>query len=519
MNELVKKYFAINNNIQLKSDFEELYFSHPNYPSLFSITDSLEALGIENVAIKFPKEKISELPDIFLANFDGHFVLVHKNNTEVRIENENGENSKLSISSFVDGWNGIILIIEPKIFIGNDVRKSKSNFSSFLVLFFFVAASFLYFGVSSVQIFCVLISLAGVLISILILKEKFGISSDIVSKICTGQETSCNSVIKSGNRKIIKNVTFSDIPIIFFGSSLFSLLLDPANAVAIIALLSFFSIPIILYSIWLQKAVLKKWCPLCLIVSLLVIIQSLPLFYFQSISMPEILGNGYYSYLSFGAVFILWVFINPLIEGKTKSFEKVNELLRFKRDINIFKFLAREVSSLEGIEYLTGINIGSNDCNLNVKLFLSPSCGYCHSSYSDACSLVKKYPDKVNLSVFFNINPENLSNPYLKVVQSLVAIQSESGSKAFEAINDWHIEKMQLDDWLKKWNRNEISENVNDEIQKQYDWCFKNGFNYTPVKLVNTFILPKQYEINELSYFVNEFGDIEKELDSMAVSS
>ena len=52
MINIVKKYLSKNNYSHLKNDFEGYFLSHPNYPSLFAITDSLEMLAIENVALK-----------------------------------------------------------------------------------------------------------------------------------------------------------------------------------------------------------------------------------------------------------------------------------------------------------------------------------------------------------------------------------------------------------------------------------------------------------------------------------
>jgi len=512
MNEIVKKYLTINENSRFKSEFDEFYYSHPNYPSLFAVTDSLEALGIDNIAVNFPKERFLDLPKTFLANFQEGFVLVRKSNSDVRIEKENGEKLTMSNPSFVEGWNGIILIIESKDIYDDTKRNFTSIYGLFVILLLFLVASFLYFGISLYQVLGVLVSLTGISVSVLILQEKFGVPNMVISKFCNGQDSSCNSVITSRERKITKNVSFSDVPFIFFSSCLLSLLLDPKHSVVLIALLSLSSIPVVIYSIWLQKAILRKWCPLCLIISLLMIIQGLSLFGLEIISLTEVLRDGYYYYFSFGAVLSIWIFVSPQINSKIKSSERLNDLLRFKRDPNIFKILAKEIFSFEGMENLNGVHIGRDSCNLNIKLFLSPSCGYCHSSYIDACNLVKKFPDKVNLTVFFNINPENKSNPYLKIVQNLVAIQCEGGGQALEALNDWHIEKMEIEDWLQKWGRDEISETVSHEIQKQYDWCLKNEFNYTPVKLFNTFILPKQYELIELSYFVNEFESADKEL-------
>ncbi|CAM2826480.1 hypothetical protein [Flavobacterium frigoris] len=65
MISLVEKYLEISHYSSQKSEFEDLFQSHPNYPSLFTITDSLDLLSIMNMAVKVPKEQLSNYLIIF----------------------------------------------------------------------------------------------------------------------------------------------------------------------------------------------------------------------------------------------------------------------------------------------------------------------------------------------------------------------------------------------------------------------------------------------------------------------
>ena len=99
----------------------------------------------------------------------------------------------------------------------------------------------------------------------------------------------------------------------------------------------------------------------------------------------------------------------------------------------------------------------------------------------DNFDLVLKFPDKIYLTVLFNINPENADNPYKAVVERLLIINRLTPGKTVEAISDWHIKKMSLKKWLKKWQVDSVSMMINQEINKQYEWCSKNDFNYTNI--------------------------------------
>ena len=113
MISLVKKYLDINRYSKSKETFKDLYQSHPNYPSLFAITDSLDALAIENVAAKIPKEQFFELPTHFLANYKEEIVFVDKTNQLIKIEKDNGAKLSMDTNDFLTNWNGIIVVIEP----------------------------------------------------------------------------------------------------------------------------------------------------------------------------------------------------------------------------------------------------------------------------------------------------------------------------------------------------------------------------------------------------------------------
>ena len=70
MYRLIKLYLKKLNYSTKTVDFENSLYSHPNFPSLLAITDSLSTVDIENVAVKVPFKHLAELPKIFLIELD-----------------------------------------------------------------------------------------------------------------------------------------------------------------------------------------------------------------------------------------------------------------------------------------------------------------------------------------------------------------------------------------------------------------------------------------------------------------
>ncbi|HLF50705.1 vitamin K epoxide reductase family protein [Flavobacterium sp.] len=513
MINIVKKYLELNHFSNQKEHFEDLFLSHPNYPSVFAITDSLDMLSIENVAIKVPKEQFVELPDSFLAIFNQDLVLVSKTSASIRLETDKGEKHNLSFNEFLTDWNEVIIAIET-----NEVAPSKRFeinqewLKVLLPLTVLILLSVIYNNYDLKDFVFLITSLIGLLFSIFIIQEKLGIENQVVSKFCNiGDNTSCDSVIKSDESEINKWINFSDLPLLFFSVSTLSILLQPNYSSVIVGFLSVLAVPLIVYSIWLQKMKLKKWCVLCLAISFVLVMQGL-VFSFIEQPTSEIDFSVFSTYL-FSLIILasIWMGIKPILETKIKAEKEINGLKKFKRNYSVFNSLSNKIPVINGWNRLEGLRFGNSEADIKLTIIISPSCGHCHTAFQDALGLVSKFPKKVFLNVLFNVNPENNDNLYKVVVERLLAINNSNPDKVEEAISDWHIKKMGLESWKEKWEVDTIDMKVNDQIYQQYFWCLENEFNYTPIKIVNDKLFPNEYEISELKYFLNDFSE-EKEV-------
>ena len=183
----------------------------------------------------------------------------------------------------------------------------------------------------------------------------------------------------------------------------------------------------------------------------------------------------------------------------------------------MFQFLSKKIPSMIGFKQLEGLQFGNKNADVQLTIIISPSCGHCHKAFEEGFELLSKFPERVFLHVLFNINPENEQNPYKKVVESLLAINNAAPENRDEAISDWHIKKMTLEEWKEKWTLNVIDMKVNQQIHEQYNWCLKNEFNYTPVKIINDALFPNEYEISDLKYFLHDFSE-EKRVEENALA-
>ncbi|CAH0334482.1 hypothetical protein FVB9288_00065 [Flavobacterium sp. CECT 9288] len=510
MLNIIKKYLNLNKYYNQKELFEEAFLSHPNYPSLYAVTDTLSYLSIDNLAVKIPKEQFIELPEYFLTMHNGELVLTKKENSSVLIENEKGKRRIISSDEFLKEWSQIVVIIGSNIELNN--IKIKNGFSKWvwylLPVVLLVSLSLSLFNFSALSFSMLGLTIMGLLASVLILQEKFGIKTEIGSKLCNvSAQASCESVIKSKKSEIFKGLSFYDLPILFFGTNFLALLIDPINSSSLIVGLSLISIPFLGYSVWLQKVTLKKWCFLCLLVSVVILAQGMLIFLNLEPFNYFTLCNSFAYVISSILITSSWFFIRPIMEENIMLKDKLNVYKRLKRNFKVFKSFSKKVEVVEGFEKLKGIQYGDSNATISLTLFLSPSCGHCHKAFQDALDLFQKNKSKVYLNILFNVNPENSSNEYLSVVETLLVLNTSNEEVAKEALVDWHIKNMSLIEWKVKWSSSSFDKIVNDQMIKQYEWCLVNNFNFTPVKIVNGELFPDEYELTDIKYFLNDFEE------------
>ena len=508
MLKTISSYLLFTRYSKLKFEFKDNFESHPNFPSLFALTDTFTLLGIENVAAKIPKEKLEELPISFLAYVENgqkgaDLALVFQINNKIEITFDEQKKQILTIEEFRNKWNGIVVVIEP-----NENKESKSNSSlqktimiAFgLIVLFFIKQGFQFSLIATLNY---LLYTLGFIVSVFIIQEKLDKGQESVSKLCTFNEnTSCDSVIKSSGAKINKWLDFSDLPILFFSIAILVTLFDTKLNVLINSL-SLLSIPIVIYSFWLQKVKLRKWCVLCLAVSTILVLQSTLLFFLE-VKIENRITNLIIAIIIAPTV---WFLFKNYLE-KNNDLEKNNkELKRFKRNYKVFELLQNPLKLPISSAQFSTIEIGSRWNAVRISLALSPSCSHCHTAFEQALNTYNTNREKVFLSFFFNLNIENNDNPYLNIAKNVMQIYKINPEQVIEALSDWHIKKMSIVDWLFKWEQFQIDDDVIENLQLQYEWCLQNEFNYTPVKMINESEYPKEYDLNELKYFISEIEE------------
>jgi uncharacterized membrane protein len=510
----LKKYLRENKYYDFEEEIIIQLESHPDYPSLIAVVDTFNYLGIENIATRIEKSDLDKLPKTFISVYlteTGSEIVYTKNlNDTVEIQFSNNFKKTITKAEYLEGWNSIVVIIEE-----NQMAPKKnipSNKYSIVGLFFIVSLILLFLENKDnlvLAIFYHLLLLTGLIISVFLVREEMGLHNDSISKICNATEkTSCKEVLSSNGAKVFKNVSLSDISILYFSSlTLFFVLNSFALNSSIYSIIGIVSLPVILYSIYYQGFIVKKWCLLCLGIDAVLLLQLIVISFNFSLKLNS---TAIISFFSGTFIVLLFFYLGYEFKNrvlKTSKHEDIElQYHKLKRNYFVFNTLLKNNQKIdeEHLDTLKTIIIGKIESPITLFLVLSASCGHCHTAYEKAMKLVRKNPNEIKIKLLFNINIENTENPNnLIYKQASSYYWSGEIHKTIASLNDWHIEKLDLEKWKSKWENNHLEYSAK-MIPNQYNWCLENAIHYTPAIILNGHILPKEYQINELNYFIDE---------------
>ncbi len=334
-------------NYKKNNDFSLWLTSHPDFPSLKSIKDTLKKFNIESIFAKIDLNTLLSFDKPFLAlvSYDKGeqltFAKVSNDKKKISLVIGDKKSFSLPINEFEEMWKNIVLVADENRSIRVAKRFILSNWlyknALFLLIGLLLVTFLLVSNPSIYNITFFISTLIGFYFSILLIKKEFKIGDEVIDKFCNAlPNSSCESVINSDQGKILK-LSLSTICIIYFASILiYQLIFQNTDLIYTLGLLSI--IPII-YSLYSQKLIVKQWCLLCLgTVSALFIglLVSITYIYnnFSSfiITFPEI---GIFS-VNILFIGILYLVVKPQLL-KLSDFDDLKiDALSYKRNYHLF---------------------------------------------------------------------------------------------------------------------------------------------------------------------------------------
>ena len=491
--------------------------SHPDYPTLLSIADTLSFLKVRSGALAVDASEIELLPEAFMAQLDHHDTERNKSKELYYVYQQEGgyrmyvEGEYVDVSREVleERWGGAVLLIEPEPGIEAPKKKSGRVLSFLGGLLVVVLGYSLYgFAERMSDLLFVLLPIVGILLSMAALKDLFGADSNFVKKFCSfSVEDSCSNVVTSKKWKVFEYVNFSDLAIVFFSTQFLSfiILLLTGNIESYFGIqkaLMVASVPVLGLSIYYQKFIENTWCPICLSIGGLVVLETGYLFYFSGLSF-----NVNMSALSLFAVVGLFMVVAWGILKKLLSEQKSLKEFQFKatRFIkNYENFRSRIIANPKKSSYHSPLVLGNPDAQTVITAITSPFCSTCQEVHQILDRILEAHGDRVRVEVVVKTAIE-VDEPIVQdFMLTLMGNYVERGPKAFqEALHDWIMDPSQdVYDWIDKYEVEYDRTQLEVIYVDMNTWCIENDINFTPFLMVNNYIYPTTYDYDQLDYLI-----------------
>jgi protein-disulfide isomerase len=202
------------------------------------------------------------------------------------------------------------------------------------------------------------------------------------------------------------------------------------------------------------------------------------------------------------------VFVKSTIKQNIEFKTKISENNRFKRKYSLFKMalLASDIVS-EKTNTSNNIVLGNPDAKLKITIVSSPFCGYCKEAHKIIEEIVDLHRDKVCFDLHFNFDASKNDEKSKRVHQKLVQIYFTEGQNVFmKALHNW-FENKEEDKLILKSTAKITDLKTNEILNQQFSWNQENKLTYTPAIIINNHLFPKEYDRNDLIYFINDLED------------
>jgi len=516
------------------TSINETLKNHPNYPSLLSLSDSLNHWGVENIGAHIESDKLAELETPFLAHItngtEESFILI-QDVEENFIRYRKNPNSKKVITKsktdFLKEWTGVVLLASAdessgeKDFLKTRKREIKKDLTLVGLLCLFLFGSILTVARISENGFAdkkILISysillflkIIGTIITILLLWYEVDQANPLLQKICTGfSKANCNAILSSKQAKFLNLISWSEVGFSYFAGGLLILLFANQSVIAItaiITLLSFFALPYVFFSIYYQWRVVKQWCLLCIFVQAILILEVLTALAFSPFSNISLqpLSLYFFVLIAFITPLLLWFLLKPILIKSQQSKQHERDLLRLKADKEIFTIYSEKQKAITYSTDGLGIILGNPNATNTLVKVCNPYCKPCANAHPEIETLLRNHSN-LKIQIIFTARNDETDLSLLPVKHLMALNEKKDKLTTEKALDDWYLSPE------KNYGRFAAQYPMNGELDKQalsveamYKWCRAMDITFTPTFFFNGYQLPDIYNISELKNILVE---------------
>lgn len=530
LTSLLSRYLKLMGVKFQEKELEMVLQSAPTYPSVLSIVESCNYFGLKTAAYRADSSKLkAEIPAIVhFKDETEKFVLLNKMSDD-KVNYYDAtiySNIECSLNEFYNNWTGIIIISKKNKNSVQNKKKFTTNISPVWLLIAFSICCTLFYGFESAQSLTLLLYTIGLLtlkfiglwLSIVLVRHEIGSTHSVFDEFCHKRESfDCEKVINSKASQLFNLVTLADLGCVYFVMGIISLILGVFSGllyhiVTIIFYISACCIPFILFSVFYQKIVVKKWCPLCLSVMGIILLENiLFLFYGQTrLNFTAFHPSIILMLFSFISSLIALQWIKQSSKNSYKLFNTIKSQLKLKRNPIIF-------ASLFGHEAFSSLPkddsfiIGEKESAITITTLLSPFCIPCKKTANEIIELIERYPQLIQWHIRLDGVTSSEYAEINKIQLNLVELyhKEDSSKVKLSIIKDWFKEQN-----FESFSKEHAIKSITKESISFFAQHVKNNSmlktNKVPTVWINNCTLPQEYSIKDIPFLLTNMNALLK---------
>lgn len=510
------KHFGIRSE---RKDLQLLLQSSPSFPSVLSIIQTCTYFGLNTKAYKADYDALlkNSIPVIvhLKENSGEKFVIVEKVTDKYLVYKDSVTLKTIKITSekFTDKWTGILVLSEKSKVerrVQNNIPLKKYGVVALLLIA--VLTVFLY-ETEDITIFSTgvfLLKCAGIWLTCNLIRHEKGVSSLWIDDFCRKKASfACDKVLASKASRIFNAVSLADGGFIYFVTGLSALVLSIFSGeqeiiLSILFYLSVCATPLILFSILYQKIVVKKWCPLCLSVSGIILLEiRLFVFYSRKISVFDYVQPFILLLFSFIISILILCFLKRFLQHQIESLDNRTESLRIKRNpLILATVFSRQQQTV--IPRKHQIIIGNRQSPVVITTLLNPLCRPCAKKVKSIITLLEKYPQKLLWQIRFDGIETNEYHPINQIQLHLMQLCNNKTDKVkLQIITDWY-RKQSVQRFSKKYPVKEITKETLLDFAKHNAENKPLNVRKIPAMWINNREFPEEYSVEDIPFLLTD---------------
>ena len=506
-----------------KNYCKEELTTHPDYPSLVSLTDFLENGNMGYRAITADASYLHEFNYPVLIHIRQHA------NQYMHILSSPADWEKQK--DMVTNWSGVVLYAKKNAKWHNEhhILHQLAEKKRKAISFTFVGIALLLFCITvrftnSLSISTMafgLLSLAGIVVSLAALGTELGFQNEITRQVCgLGAGSGCEKVLKSSFAKGFAGLTPADAAVLYFLSQFLLYLFSPLNNSLLpgICRISLAGLVMVGWSLYTQAFRLKEWCALCLAIAGILTLQTTlsisyatqawwPMATLPTLSLSGFLPEGLFVFLFVFLALLLFP-VKQLIKTNASNKTKLTELRKWKLDADLFVSEWEKEPETDTVIWENDLLLGSPFAPLLITVACNPYCTPCSRAHVKLDNLLHRFPDKIRLLVRLSCAPQDVTDQKTIAVKAILQLAStlQNKKELQQLLTDW-FEKMNYQQWEEKWQPDK-NIRVQERIEQHYDWMEQNRIAFTPTFFINGKKLPGRYSIDDLEQLIPQLAEL-----------